>query len=136
MKYLFLFLIFLNISYAHKVNLFITEENGTLDIYSYFANGAPCKNCGLLIKDGDQIILNDYLNKEGKYQYNPTTKNIEVIIDASSGHIAQEKVTVENIKHEDIKTHKEKEQNKEYLNILLGLILIFAGFFVLKKIKK
>lgn len=136
MKYLLIFLVFLNISFAHKINLFITEENGTLDIYSYFASGAPCQNCTLLIKDGENIILKDTLNKEGKYQYKPTLKNIEVIVDASGGHIAKEKVTVENVKHEDIKTHKEKEQNKEYLNILLGLILIFIGFFVLKKIKK
>ena len=27
MKYLFLFLLFLNFSYAHKINLFITNEN-------------------------------------------------------------------------------------------------------------
>jgi len=136
LKYILLTLTFCSFLFAHKINLFITQENEALDIYSYFANGAPCQNCSLVIKNNDIIILKDILDENGKYQYKPEHENIEVIIDAGGGHTAQETLIINNIKKEDIKTHQENEENKKYLNILLGLILIFVGFFILKKIKK
>lgn len=136
MKYLFLLVLFFNFSFAHKINLFITNEDENLEIYSYFASGAPCKKCKLIIKNEDKIILEDVLNDEGKYSYKPTFKDIEVTIDASGGHIAKEKLEVTNIKFEDIKEHVKKEDNKKYLNILIGLVLIFLFFLFLKRLKK
>lgn len=136
MRYLFLLFLLFNFSNAHKINLFITNENDTIDIYSYFASGAACKNCELIIKNDDKIILEDRLNDEGKYQYKATCKNIEVIVDATGGHRASEKIEVANIKNEDIKKHINDEQNKEHINILIGLLLIFVIFFILKKFKK
>jgi nickel transport protein len=136
MRYLFVLFLLFNFSNAHKINLFITNENDTLDIYSYFANGAPCKNCELIIKNEDKIILKDSLNDEGKYQYKSTFKNIEVIVDATGGHKASEKLEIANIHNEDLKEHLNKEENKKYTNILLGLLLIFIIFFLLKKTKK
>ncbi len=136
MRYLFVLFLLFNFSNAHKINLFITNENDTLDIYSYFANGAPCKNCELIIKNEDKIILKDSLNDEGKYQYKPTFKNIEVIVDATGGHKASEKLEIANIHNEDLKEHLIKEENKKDINILLGLLLIFIIFFLLKKFKK
>lgn len=136
MKYLFLLILFFNFSFAHKINLFITTEDTNLEIYSYFANGAACKRCKLIIKNEDKIILEDILNEEGKYKYKPTFKNIEVIIDATGGHIAKEKIEVTNIKIEALKEHIKEEDNKKNLNIIIGLILIFFIFFFLKRFKK
>jgi nickel transport protein len=136
LRYLLILIFIFTFSNAHKINLFISEQNGTLDIYSYFANGGACKNCQLIIKNGDSIVLDDTLNSEGKYQYNSPYKNIEVIVDATGGHRASEIVELENIKKEDLKTHIEQEKNKEYINIFIGLILILVIFFILKKIKK
>ena len=79
-----------------------------------------------------QISLND----EGKYTYKANFKNIEVIVDASGGHIASEKVQVTNIKHEDLKEHIKEENNQKYLKIFIGLGLIFLIFFLLKRFKK
>ncbi len=136
MRYLLVLFLVFSFSNAHKINLFISEENGTLDIYSYFASGTACKNCQLIIKNGNKIVLDDVLNAEGKYQYKSPYKNIEVIVDATGGHRAVEKVELENIQKEDIKTHIQKEENKEHINILIGLILIFLIFFILKKFRK
>lgn len=136
MRYLVLFFLFFSFSNAHKVNLFISEENGILDIYSYFANGTPCKNCQIIIKDGDKIILDDSLNEEGKYLYTLEVRQIEVVVDAQGGHIAKEKVEVENLKKEDIKEHLKKEKNTEYIKIIIGLTLIFLIFLILKKVKR
>lgn len=136
MKYIFLFCLIFNFSYAHKINLFVTNENEKLEIYSYFANGKACKNCKLIIKNEEKIVLEDVLNNEGKYSYKPTFKNLEIIVDATSGHIASEKIEVSNIKNEDLKEHLKNEEKDKYQNIFIGLVLIFLMFFLLKRFKK
>ncbi len=136
MKYILLLVLFVSFSFAHKLNLFVTNENDSLEIYSYFASGAPCKNCKLIIKDDEKIIFEDVLNDEGKYNYKPTIKNIEVVVDATSGHIVSEKVEVDNVKIEDLKEHKKEENKVENINILIALVLIFLIFFLLKRFKK
>lgn len=136
MKYLFIFFIFFNFLHAHKINLFISQEADILNIYSYFANGKPCKNCKLFIKYEEKILFEYKLSSEGKYSFKPTNNNIEVLIDAGEGHIVKEKVIVTNLKHEDLQTHVKNEQEKKYLNIFFGLILILIFFLLLKRFKK
>jgi nickel transport protein len=126
----------MSLSFAHKVNLFITNENDNLEIYSYFANGKPCINCEFTVKSEDKVIFKNKLNTEGIFLYKPTSKNIEITIDAGSGHIAQQKVTVDNIKHEEKKEHVKEEKKIEYIKIILGLVAIFLLFFLLKRFKK
>lgn len=130
-----IFILFCSLD-AHKVNLFITEQNSTLDIYSYFANGSPCKNCKLVIKDKDKVLLHAQLGSDGKYLYKPSVKNIEVTVDASGGHIASQIVEVQNIKKETLKEHMKKEESYEILNIIIGLVSILFIFLLLMKIKK
>jgi nickel transport protein len=136
MKYFFILAIFFSFSFAHKLNLFVTNENDSLEIYSYFASGAPCKNCKLIIKSDEKILLEDILNDEGKYNYKPTNKNIEVVVDASGGHIAIEKIEIENLKTEDINEHKIKEKRAESIKILIALMSILLIFFLLKRRRK
>lgn len=136
MKYLLLLALIVSFSFAHKINLFVTNENDNLEIYSYFANGNACKNCKLIIKNDEKIVLEDVLNSDGKYSYKPTFKNLEIIVDATGGHIASEKIEVSNIKNEDLKEHKKEENRGENINILIALVLIFLIFFLLKKFKK
>lgn len=133
MKSLVLLSLFVCSLFAHKVNLFITSQNDTIDIYSYFANGNPCKNCKLIIKNDDTIILKDTLDTKGKYNYKTKYKNIEVTIDASGGHIAKENIVIENVEQNNIEEHKEKEKVLEYKKIVLGLFILFVFFFLLKR---
>jgi hypothetical protein len=37
MKYFFILAIFFSFSFAHKLNLFVTNENDSLEIYSYLS---------------------------------------------------------------------------------------------------
>jgi len=133
LKSLVLLSLFVCSLFAHKVNLFITSQNDTIDIYSYFANGNPCKNCKLIIKNDDTIILKDTLDTKGKYNYKTKYKNIEVTIDASGGHIAKENIVIENVEQNNIEEHKEKEKVLEYKKIVLGLFILFVFFFLLKR---
>jgi nickel transport protein len=121
---------------AHKINLFISEHNESVEIYSYFANGNACKGCKLIIKSNDRVILEDNLNQSGEYRYQPSLKKFEVIVDAIGGHIAKQSVEVSSIQNENIEDYKDQESQKEYLKMALGLFLIFGIFFVLKRVKQ
>ena len=136
MRYIFLMFLFCSFSYAHKINLFISNENNNLEIYSYFANGNPCKGCKLTIKNDKDIILQDILNSEGKYNYKATFPSLEVTIDAGEGHIAKERIVLSDVKNEDLKEHIKNEEEKKGINIVIGLLLIFLIFFLLKRFKK
>lgn len=136
MKYLLvLFFIVCSLD-AHRVNLFVTEQNSTLDIYSYFASGAPCKNCKLRVKDQNTVLLDDRLGDDGKYFYTPSTNKLEITVDAGGGHIAKQSVEVKSIKEETLKEHVKHEKSNEIINIFAGLFGIFFIFLILYKLKK
>ena len=136
MRYFLLLTLFISFSFAHKINLFVTNEENGVNIYSYFANGNPCINCKLLIKNGENIVLEDKLDANGKYLYSSKYKNIQVTIDASGGHIAKQDIVVENIKNESLQTHLKEEKENEHIKILISLVLMGAIFYVLKIVKR
>ncbi|KIM09651.1 MAG: hypothetical protein KU38_08925 [Sulfurovum sp. FS08-3] len=135
-RYLFAFWLLLGTAWAHKINLFISQEGERVEIYSYFANGNPCKKCQLLIKNHDTILLKGVLNDEGKYQYLATHKNLEIIVNTEGGHSVKEEIETQNLHPQNLKSHLQSEQSKEQINAMLGLLLIFLIFFLLKKIKQ
>ena len=136
MRYFLLLALFISFLFAHKINLFVTNEENGVNIYSYFANGNPCINCKLLIKNGENIVLEDKLDANGKYLYSSKYKDIQVTIDASGGHIAKQDIVVENIKNESLQTHLKEEKENEYIKILISLVLIGLIFYVLKIVKR
>ena len=136
MKIVFLFLLITSSLFAHKINLFVTNEENGVNIYSYFANGNPCINCKLIIKNGENIVLEDKLDVNGKYLYSSKYKDIQVTIDASGGHIAKQDIVVENIKNESLQTHLKEEKENEHIKILISLVLIGLIFYVLKIVKR
>ena len=136
MRYFLLLALFISFSFAHNINLFVTNEENGVNIYSYFANGNPCINCKLIIKNGENIILEDKLDINGKYLYSSKYKNIQVTIDASGGHIAKQDIELENIKNESLQTHLKEEKENEYIKILISLFLIVLIFYVLKILKR
>lgn len=136
MKKVFLFLLIATSLFAHKINLFVTNEENGVNIYSYFASGDPCINCKLIIKNGENIVLEDKLDTNGKYLYNSKYKDIQVTIDASGGHIVKQDIELENIKNESLQTHLKDEQENEHIKILISLILIGLIFYVLKIVKR
>ena len=136
MKYFFLLTLFISSLFAHKINLFVTNEENGVNIYSYFASGNPCINCKLIIKNDENIILEDKLDANGKYLYSSKYKDIQVTIDASGGHIAKQDIVVENIKNESLQTHLKEEKENEHIKILISLVLIGLIFYVLKMLKR
>jgi nickel transport protein len=136
LKKVFLFLLIATSLFAHKINLFVTNEENGVNIYSYFASGNPCINCKLIIKNDENIILEDKLDANGKYLYSSKYKDIQVTIDALGGHIAKQDIVVENIKNESLQTHLKEEKENEHIKILISLVLIGLVFYVLKIVKR
>lgn len=136
MRYFILLALFINFSFAHKINLFVTNEENGVNIYSYFASGNPCINCKLIIKNGENVVLEDKLDVNGKYLYSSKYKDIQVTIDASGGHIVKQDIVVENIKNESLQTHLKEEKENEHIKILISLVLMGLIFYVLKIIKR
>ena len=136
MRYFLLLALFISFLFAHKINLFVTNEENGVNIYSYFANGNPCINCKLLIKNGENVVLEDKLDANGKYLYPSKYKEIEITIDASGGHIAKQDIELENIKNEALQTHLKEEKENEHIKILISLVLIGLIFYVLKIVKR
>lgn len=136
MKYIIYLFLVCACAQAHKVNLFINNENENIEIYSYFGNSKPCNNCTLLIKNNDEIILQDRLNIDGKYSYKSKFENIEIIIDAGSGHIAKEKLNIKLNHNENLNSHIQNENKSFYIKVLFSLVFILIFFYILKRFKK
>ncbi|QKF66848.1 cobalt/nickel ECF transporter CbiMNQO, S component CbiN [Arcobacter venerupis] len=136
MKSFLIFIILATSLFAHKLNLFVTNEQNGVEIYSYFADGTPCMNCRLLIKNNENLILEDKLNEKGKYLFSSKYKEIEITIDATSGHIAKQDVIVENIKNESLQTHIKEQKSDEHIKILISLVLIALIFYAIKIVKR
>lgn len=160
-KFLIVLCIFTSSLFAHKLNVFTTFEDNSLFVSAYFANGAGCQNCKVVIKSMDNKILNEGLtNSDGEYEVKLNTNEFQVGVDAGGGHLAFEKVegTIEEkpaLKTEDssndeliklkdenrklrseVKLLKSQLQILEVFKIVFGLLIIFGIFLFLKRIKK
>ena len=51
MRYFIFLILIMGSLFAHKLNLFYVDENNKIYFSTYFASGAPCKNCEVDIYD-------------------------------------------------------------------------------------
>ena len=135
MKVVFL-LCFISLSlYAHKLNLFIEQDNSTLYIYSYFNSGSPCKDCKLeLFDSNDDLLKTLKTDKKGEYFLEDFKKVTYVKVEAIGGHSAKGKIDNALAEAKDKKAKVKSENSLLSSIIAIALIiLIFAG---LKRIKR
>ena len=161
MRIVFLMMMFISTLFAHKLNLFLLQENNKVFVSSYFASGAFCKNCKIEVLDVNQKLLQKgKTDEKGEFIITKLSSTLTVKVDASSGHIIKKNIKIENIKMEEIK--EEENSNKEYtqlkeenirlkskiklleeknsygqiLKMLFALLVIAGIFFALKRVKK
>lgn len=135
-KRLIFLLLFSTSLLAHKVNLFITHEDNNVEIYSYFASGDACKGCKLMIKHGNDTLVNAHLNEEGKYQFISLYASLNITVDASSGHLVSKDIVLDLLPQENLTEVLKKEKHNQYINMGLSLLLIALFFYLLKRVKK
>ncbi len=125
--------IFLSASlFAHKLNVFVSQDKDNVVVSSYFASGSFCKNCKVEVYDRKNELLEEgKTDKNGEYIIKNLDSKIIVKVEASGGHGASNEFEVENL--------KPKEKIEETHNIwqsLIAAFLIGLIFVVLKRLKK
>ncbi|MDR2638810.1 MAG: hypothetical protein LBC09_03110 [Helicobacteraceae bacterium] len=77
-------------AFAHRLNLFVTDENGTIYIHSYFTKSAPCKGCAVTIFDPSGAkIARAQTDDEGKAAIALKTNAVTLRADGGMGHQAE-----------------------------------------------
>lgn len=138
MKIILLSFLFLSSLFAHKLNIFLIEENENLIISSYFASGAYCKNCKVEFYNlNNKLIKEAKTDKNGEYLIKKPQESLTIKVEAIGGHAAFEKYEVDNNISKNKKEDKEVKSLKDsLLQSLIAILLIVGIFLLLKRIKK
>lgn len=131
MRYLILIFFLCNILLAHKLNIFLFEENDKVVVNSYFASGSPCKNCKIEVfnKDG-KLIIEDKTDEKGEFYIEKSSENLTVKVEALGGHGAKENIQLENISKEKI-----VKKDNNLISSIIALFLIGVIFLAIKRFK-
>lgn len=120
--------------WAHKINLFAYDEEGTLFVQSYFTKSSPCKQCTLKLLDEKQTVLATFTtNDEGKASTPLPKAEFDIVVEAGMGH--------QTSLHYLAKSHTKEEakalpSDTPLGQMVLGLAIIGFFFGVLYWIKR
>jgi nickel transport protein len=156
MRILFLMFSLSIFLFAHKLNLFLVEEDNKVYVNAYFASGAFCKNCKIEIFDENKNLLEESVTDiSGEFVISKTKPFLYVKVEASGGHarlksIKLKKQTIDTTS--DLKTDALIKENKklkreievlnkkleenELVKMIFALFVIAGIFFILKRIKR
>ena len=112
MKRFFPFLFFAFIAFAHRVDLFVNYQNGTLDIFGYFSDGTPAKKGDVKIYGTNGELLYETKtdqNGEAKVKLSNPPPKVKVVLYAGLGHKAQREITL----RENTPSQPQRENNKK-----------------------
>lgn len=138
MKILILFFLLFSSLFAHKLNIFLFEENENLIISSYFASGAYCKNCKVEFYNlKDELIKEAKTDEKGEFSIKKPEESLTIKVEAIGGHAAFEKYEVGNKIDKNSREKKEiKSLSDNLIQSLIGILLIAGIFLYLIKNKK
>ncbi len=133
MRILILTLLLLSSLFAHKLNIFLYEEDNKIFLNSYFASGTPCKECKVEIFDEKYRLLQTAkTNKDGDYGFEKLASKLSVKVETIGGHAATSSIEPKKIKNRKEDILKPNSFLQSFFAIFL-IILIFVG---LKRFKK
>ncbi|MDR2791050.1 MAG: hypothetical protein LBB59_08775 [Campylobacteraceae bacterium] len=118
---------------AHKLNLFLYDENGTLFIQSYFHKSAPCKNCEVTIENENGVISELFTDEEGRAQIELPQSVFSVSADGGMGHFVKKDYQSKDDKPADSAA---LPKDTTWQNTALGLCIMAALFLVLWFVKR
>lgn len=136
MKIIFITFIIFSTLFAHKLNVFLFEENKNLIVSSYFASGAYCKNCKVEFYNLEKKLIKEgKTDEKGEYLIEIPKETLEIKVEAIGGHAAFARFDVDNknIKKEKIEIKSTKDS---LLQSFIAILLIAGIFLFLKRIKK
>lgn len=82
------------IAMAHKLNVFAYSEDSSILGEAYFNDGAPARNCEVLVKaEGDgSVVGRGRTDEDGKFTVNIDPSNrkiVSVVVDGGMGHLGR-----------------------------------------------
>lgn len=82
------------IAMAHKLNVFAYSEDSSILGEAYFNDGAPARNCEVLVKaEGDgSVVGRGRTDEDGKFSVNIDPSNrkiVSVVVDGGMGHLGR-----------------------------------------------
>ncbi|GHS87262.1 hypothetical protein FACS189487_03070 [Campylobacterota bacterium] len=90
MRAVFLLIALAAAACAHRLNVHISDENGTVAIRAYFTLSAPCRECPIVVETPSGEKLADLKTDDNGYAYfQAKTAEMVVKADGGSGHFAQ-----------------------------------------------
>ena len=148
-----LFCVFAN---AHSLKVFAKEENGVVNLKSFFYGNSPCKECEVsLIKNGE-IIQTLKTDENGKASFKAISSEFEIQVNGGLGHEKKinfmsktaNKASNLEVKNDILQNSQnanenlsnsanfdEKDENK-ILEFVLSFLIIFIFFTTLYFIKR
>ncbi|MBR7046808.1 MAG: hypothetical protein IKI43_00340 [Campylobacter sp.] len=148
-----LFCVFAN---AHSLKVFAKEENGVVNLKSFFYGNSPCKECEVsLIKNGE-IIQTLKTDENGKASFKAISSEFEIQVNGGLGHEKKinfmsktaDKASNLEVKNDILQNSQnanenlsnsanfdEKDENK-ILKFALPFMIIFIFFTTLYFIKR
>jgi len=88
---LFISLVFIPNTYAHKVQMFAYPEGDTVFVEGYFADGKKPKKSEVLVYDnGGKVLFNGVTDDAGKLSFKiPRKTDLRITLNAGMGHKAE-----------------------------------------------
>ena len=109
---------------AHKLSLFVTDENGTLYIRSYFTRSAPCRECAVTIAGANGAAIAELATDEnGATSIAVSSSKVVVCVDGGSGHFATHEYALTG------RGTEAEEPNEHRLVKILAALALIALFF-------
>ncbi|MDR1977022.1 MAG: hypothetical protein LBQ18_08565 [Campylobacteraceae bacterium] len=114
---------------AHKLSVFVYDDNGTLFIQSYFTKSSPCKNCEIIVKDtNDNEIAKLFTNDEGKASMDASQDEVVISVDGGMGHFQQTKYALKSLTKEDAQN---LPSDMPWYNALIAFLIMAVIFGLL-----
>jgi len=135
MRILIPFFLLFSSSFAHKLNIFLSQENEKVQVSSYFASGSFCKNCKIeVITLDNKLLIESKTDEKGEFIFDKPENSVFVRVEAIGGHAVKTKYEID-IK-DSKKTIDKKSITDSLIESLIAILLIVGIFILLKRLKK
>jgi len=163
MRAFLIVLVCLSSLFAHKLNIFLQQEENKVFVSAYYASGSFCKACKVEVSNKDKKSLQTGItNDKGEFVITKFDSSLDAVlyatVEAQGGHKVQSSIEIEALKEQvvlneepnelrvlqeenkalkrEIKLLKDKNSLSDIFKMMLALLIMAGIFFTLKKLKK
>ncbi|GEM_PF-439826 len=148
MKKFAILLFFATFLWSHSMSLFVNSEGDEIRVSGYFYGGARCKNCEILLKNGEKIVQKFSTDKNGELRFKASAPATQICILGGAGHQKCKDFAVNfdgtkiektsenftpNLPKNETNTTKPTSEMLKFVLSFAGIFAFFAILFFLKR---